>query len=857
MARKNTHFVAHFSILLSLFSVVVLLACGPDPGHKIDPDAGVDADLDAHDGDLTDALTDGDTDVPCADQCPGLGLTGCVGAELAQCGQFDEDACLEWSTPVPCEGGLRCDPETLTCREPCGDFCEPFSIVILPDTQYYTSKQENNADNTYRKQMQWILDHRASDGVQFVVHVGDITNANETAQWQIASDAHAMLDAAGMPYTVTTGNHDYLVDGVFGRSDSQFDTWFPASRFSANAWYGGSYGSSNINNYTFFSVGPMRFMVLSIEYSARKDVLCWANDLVASHPDHHVILVTHCYQTHGGGYSGGCPDPDYNAIGAAGSSVWEELVSRHSNIFLVLSGHIGDSEYRQKASNTGAPVHEMLVDYQFEGECAASSAASCTNHCRIGTYHGNGWMRQLIFDPRLNSIRSSTFSVEEGNTTMFPQGQPAFFCSELFDPPDPDQTGGNWYASDPASPQHQFDFQYNFVDPPAVGIDALGGTGFSDRTVNRVSTGDQFSPAVAVSPAGGFVSVWEDDSSSTDGAGNFDIFMRGFAPGGCVAFSDGMVHSDGAGHQQDPAIAMDAAGNFVVAWADDTDDNGVFQIQARGFFSDGTPRFTIAPVNTVATGQQTLPGVAMAPDGRFVIAWQDDRAGDGNGQIWMRGFSADGVERFADRSVHDDTLGARLRPRVGLDAAANIVVVWQDDSDGNGAFQIHARGFNADGTDRFARITVNSVPDGQQLEPTLGVAADASFVVAWRDDADGDGNYRILARGFTATGTGRIADFAVSAAGGQHRTPGLTVAPGGSFLLTWADDTDGDANYDIFARTFNADGSDLRTQWTVNRVANGAQLAPAAAINDLGTQVFVWQDDGDDNGTYQILARGW
>lgn len=860
---ERAAFLGYLSkIVLTIIGGLLILAvvsCSPDATRKGTPDADVDGDTDA--GDVSDVVNDvdgeSDGDVPCGDLCPGLGVTGCVDGGIAECGQFDADACLEWSAPVPCEGGTRCDPDTVTCREPCGDFCAPFSIVILPDTQYYTSKQPNDADNTYRKQMQWVLDHRASDGIAFVVHEGDITNANTTSQWQIASDAHAMLDAAGMPYTVTTGNHDYLLSGVFGRSDSLFDTYFPASRFAANAWYGGSYGSSNINNYNFFSVGPMRFMVLSIEYSARKDVLCWADDLVASHPDHHVILVTHCYLTHGGGYSGGCPDPDYNAIGATGSAVWDELVSRHSNIFMVLSGHIGDSEYRVKTSNTGAPVHEMLVDYQFEGECTASSAASCTNHCRIGTYHGNGWMWQLIFDPRQNSIRASTFTVEEGNTEMFPQGQPAFFCSELFDPPDPDQTGGDWYASDPASPQHQYAFSYNFVDPPAVGIDSMGRTAFSDRTVNRLSAGDQFAPAVALSPAGAFVTVWEDDSSSTDGAGNFDIFMRGFAPGGCVAFSDAMVHADGAGHQQDPSIAMDAAGNFVVAWSDDTDDNGVYQIHARGFFADGTPRFTIAPVNSVATGQQTLPSVAMAPDGRFVIAWQDDRASDGNGQILMRGFSADGSERFTDRSVHDDALGARLRPRVGLDAAANIVVVWQDDSDGNGAFQIHARGFNADGTNRFARITVNSVADGQQLEPALGVASDGSFVVAWRDDADGGGNYRILARAFTAAGAGRIADFAVSAAGGQHRTPVLSVAPGGAFLVSWSDDSDGDGNYDIFARSYNNDGSDLRVQWTVNRVANGPQRFPGAAINDPGTQVFVWEDDGDDNGTYQILARGW
>ena len=35
-------------------------------------------------------------------------------------------------------------------------------------------------------------------------------------------------------------------------------------------------------------------------------------------------------------------------------------------IFLVVAGHIGDSEIRTKTGNTGHMVHEMLVDYQFD-----------------------------------------------------------------------------------------------------------------------------------------------------------------------------------------------------------------------------------------------------------------------------------------------------------------------------------------------------------------------------------------------------------------------------------------------------------------------------------------------------------
>jgi hypothetical protein len=728
---------------------------------------------------------------------------------------------------------------------------------VLPDTQYYTNKQSDNASNTYRKQMQWIIDHRESNNIKFVVHVGDITNNNTPSQWAVADHAHDMLDAVDMPYSVLPGNHDYLTSNGWARGSTLLDDYFGPDRFAGKSWYGGHYGNSNANNYTYFQVGLMKFLVLSLEYSPRKDVFCWADDVIATHPDHRVIIATHCYQTHGGGYSGGCPNPDYTAIGSNGSGIWSELASRHSNVFLVLSGHVGDSEYRTKEGNAGNTVHEMLVDYQFEAACTASSASACNNHCSEGVYTGNGWMRQLTFDPMANHVHAETFTVEDGNTSMFPGGVPVLFCSPYFTSTDPDTNGDNWYSSDPTDPEHRFDFSYDMSSPVQYTWEDLDKQGFLDRTVNTVSSGDQLRPKVAIAPSGAFVVAYEDDSSDADGAGNFDIKVRGFDPGGCAGFSDRVVNTVTSGHQAQPSVAMDQSGNFVVVWADDNDDNGVYQIRGRGFGADGSERIPEFTVNTTGTGQQVRPVVAMAPDGRFVVAWEDDQDKDGNEQIWVRGFAADGTEAFGDRSVHTDNAGVRIAPSVAMDSEGNFVVAWQDDSDGNGVYQIHARGFLASGNERFARRTVNSIDDGQQRNPAIGMDAAGSFVVAWEDDQDGNGVYDVLARGFGSTGEQRIADFRVhTAAAGQQFAPSLAVEPGGGFVATWEDDADSDGGYRVRGRSFHADGTEWKAEWMVNRVDAGQATAPHASMNAAGTIVVVWEDDRDGNGAYQIIARG-
>src|SRR5438874_2049053 len=53
---------------------------------------------------------------------------------------------------------------------PADDF---FTIVVLPDTQYYTEVQWKT-EEYFKAQTRWIVEHRAAEHVAFVSHVGDL-----------------------------------------------------------------------------------------------------------------------------------------------------------------------------------------------------------------------------------------------------------------------------------------------------------------------------------------------------------------------------------------------------------------------------------------------------------------------------------------------------------------------------------------------------------------------------------------------------------------------------------------------------------------------------------------------------------
>ncbi len=95
----------------------------------------------------------------------------------------------------------------------------------------------------------------------FAAHMGDITeNGTVASEWTRASNAMAILDSAGVPYSVTPGNHDGWASGY-----PNYLATFGADRFAGKAWYGGYLGDpadgiddfgvnrGNLDSYQLFS----------------------------------------------------------------------------------------------------------------------------------------------------------------------------------------------------------------------------------------------------------------------------------------------------------------------------------------------------------------------------------------------------------------------------------------------------------------------------------------------------------------------------------------------------------------------------------------------------------------------------
>ncbi len=814
--------------------------------------------------------SDGQCRVNCANTCS-EGVRQCSANGIPQVCKTQENGCLEWGNETACPEAYHCIEGT--CQPNCTKDCDPWSIVILPDTQsYLRDKPEDDTSNTYYQQTKWIKEHKDTElipNLKMVVHMGDVTESNKAVEWKNAVKAHKVLQDAGIPFTVITGNHDYCGSTSSKNSGERWltklPTYFPESCSSAQncislkdlPGFGGVF--NGVNSYFNFTAAGQDYLVVNLEYGPRQETMCWANKLLQK-PDNlnkKVIFTTHAYLTHNAEFDENLDNVlDY---GAGGREIWNGLVSRHSNVIMILNGHVGDSERKESKGNNQNTVVQILTDYQFEVPCHSDvqSLADCKSNCAWVGDAGNGWLRIMTFDPKTNNVKVKTLSIHDGDKEHFSnEGKAQFFCSEI--------TGNNSYPADPNDKDHNYEFTFDFTTPMHNVYDDGGYYGFVNRTINYHGDGDQIHPSVAAAPDGHFVVVWEDNSKSDDGnqyqsdTPAYDIYGRIMTPGGCELDNNPeiLISTNTNGHQSEPDVAMDKDGNFVVVWTDDCDGNGSTQVLMRGFNADGTERFATQNVNQVDTGDQYQPHIAMASDGQFAVSWTDTRLGAQKPQIWVRGYKADGSQNFAERKLIESTTGTQVHSDIFMDDAHNFVVAWEDDSDGNTLTESMMILFNPDGTPKTGLTKINSNPDGNQNAPSISGKSDgSSFFVTWTDIKASD-VHKIMIAKFDGNGKKLLTDSEVSQASVQNDDSHVCMTSSGDAMITWYNPSTRNIIYRKYVEG-KFSGESIANMPDNPKYADGISHHPTlACIPGTNFAIVTYSDDADNNTYHEIFGVG-
>jgi len=367
-----------------------------------------------------------------------------------------------------------------------------------------------------------------------------------------------------------------------------------------------------------------------------------------------------------------------------------------------------------------------------------------------------------------------------------------------------------------------------------------------DFQVNTYTTGSQYNPGIASDAAGNFVVVWT--SAGQDGSGT-GIFARKYsALGSPFGSSEFRVNSYTTYDQRSPSVASDASGDNVVVWAGSTPQNpsGIF---GRRFDANGLPGPEFA-VNTGTSESKSRPQVAMNAAGQFVVAWESHVLG-GYGyyvssKILAQRYDAAGAPVGAELQVNAYTTANATRPAVSVDGAGNFLVVW-------GGGSVHARRYDAGSAGLGPELLVNSHTGDQSL-PSVAPQPDGGFVVVWSGDGDGSSS-GVFGQRIDASGARQGLEFGVNQdTSGPQEFPRVSSQADGRFVVAWMSYGDGSSR-GLAARAFTASGAPEGDQFQVNSYTTGSQYNAAVASQPGGRFVVAWANAPQIVPPADIAAR--
>ncbi|WP_084079486.1 lamin tail domain-containing protein [Demequina sp. NBRC 110057] len=261
-----------------------------------------------------------------------------------------------------------------------------FTLAWESDTQYYNQDNVSGYENIYDRQLsihEYLLEVREDINLQYLAHNGDIVNVSSAQdQWERADEAYAMLDDAGLPYGVLAGNHDvYQATNDY----TDYSTWFGASRYEDNPWWGGDH-LDNRGHYDLITAGGIDFLFLYMGWGPEDEQIDWMNEVLAQYPERVAFVQLHEFMLTTGG------------LGPVPQRIMDEVVATNANVRAVTSGHYHDAYTRYDSFDDDGDgvddrtVTSMLFDYQ-----------GLPNG-------GEGYMRLLHFDNESETLHVRTYS---------------------------------------------------------------------------------------------------------------------------------------------------------------------------------------------------------------------------------------------------------------------------------------------------------------------------------------------------------------------------------------------------------------------------------------------------------------
>jgi cysteine-rich repeat protein len=322
--------------------------------------------------------------------------------------------------------------------------------------------------------------------------------------------------------------------------------------------------------------------------------------------------------------------------------------------------------------------------------------------------------------------------------------------------------------------------------------------------VNAVVEGEQVWPVVVTVHDGGLVVAW-----SSDHSGESDVYARRFDASGTALGSDFKVSSYEGEAEWFADMAIAGTGVHVVVWASESMHDHDYDVHGQRFGATGTRLDDSFQVNVLEEESQMAPCVGMATDGRLVVAWTSRPSDYVNTSVHARLFDARGHPVTSDLTLESVSGAPPSSPALAVQPDGRFVLCWQEfgwetwpmESD------ISCQQMGEDGSPASTAFCPHSNTGQMRFHPAVGVDGEGNFVVAWDREVDDEGETAVFARLFDPEGSPRGPESRVNVYDADDSIlMDIAMTPDGRFVLVWQSEWQDGSQQGVFAQRFTASG---------------------------------------------------
>ena len=347
----------------------------------------------------------------------------------------------------------------------------------------------------------------------------------------------------------------------------------------------------------------------------------------------------------------------------------------------------------------------------------------------------------------------------------------------------------------------------------------------------------QRNPHVAMAPDGRAVAVWI-GYKPNGASGDYEVYGQRFDAQAQPVGPEFLVNVDDTQDQEFATVAVDASGNFVVAWR----TNGV--VSARVYDAAGTPT---GPEFLAGVSAQQGLAVAKQPGGSFLLI------GGQSTQLVGRLFDPTGSPAGAAFVIDANNAN---NVSVAADGQGRYVLAWTRTQGASVA--VHAARYSAAGTLVTPPFPVAPALATPQFESSVDAAASGAFVVAFRSfDAGPTGNNVYIQRFAADASPLGVLTRPHEYSTGTQDVPSVAMKDNTEVVVVWqSPNPQGGTGTEVYARHYDAAGNPADSEETrINEYTPNDQGRPWIATNGQQRFGLVWQSTMPAGSVDDVVGR--